>query len=59
MVSKGANVNHKNDHGETPLHTAAFRGKEKSVMLLLLHRADPNITNKYVVSAAPSAALGA
>jgi len=47
MVRKGVDVNQKNLQGETPLHMAAFRGKDKSVSLLLWNQADPNITNKY------------
>ena len=46
MIRKGVNINQQNQQGETPLHMAAFRGKEKSVALLLWNQADPNLKNK-------------
>lgn len=48
MLQKGAEVNTQNLQGDTPLHMAAFRGREKSVSLLLWNNADPNLRNKYV-----------
>ena len=48
MIRKGVNINKQNQSGETPLHMAAFRGKDQSVSLLLWNQADPNIKNKYV-----------
>jgi ankyrin repeat protein len=47
MLQKGAEVNTQNLQGDTPLHMAAFRGREKSVSLLLWNQADPNLRNKY------------
>ena len=49
MIRKGVNINKQNQQGETPLHMAAFRGKDKSVSLLLWNQADPNLQNKYEI----------
>ena len=49
MLKKGANVNEKNNQGETPLHEAAFRGNKNTVLFFVKYStADVNITNKYV-----------
>ena len=50
MVRKGAIVNRSNQQGEYPLHTAAARGKEKSVRLLLLNQALPDALNRYLLA---------
>ena len=35
MISKGADVNSQDKSGETPLHQAALRGLEESVIMLI------------------------
>ena len=50
MIRKGVQINKQNQSGESPLHMAAFRGKDQSVSLLLWNQADPNLKNKYVFS---------
>ena len=38
-------VNLPNKNGDRPLHSACWRGSEKTITLLLKHNADPNLTN--------------
>ncbi len=47
MISKGADVNGQNKHGETPLHQAAQRGRDQNVLFLLNNKANANQPNKY------------
>jgi len=47
LIRKGANINKQNRSGDCPLHSAAFRGKDHSVSLLLWNQANPNLKNKY------------
>ena len=42
LLREGANINQKNERGNTALHYAAERGKIEVVKLLLDNRADPN-----------------
>ena len=35
MISRGADVNSQDKNGETPLHQAALRGLEESVVMLI------------------------
>jgi len=46
LISKGADVNARNDDGATPLLGAAFLGRAEAVKLLLAKGADPNLRNK-------------
>ena len=46
LVKHGANVNAKDDTGETPLHVAAFLSRASSVEALLAARADPNARDR-------------
>ena len=45
LIDKGADVNHKNTDGATPLHAAAFFGQFDLVELLLENKADINSRN--------------
>jgi hypothetical protein len=45
-LAKGAEVNSRDDIGNTPLHYAAFTGKKAMVELLLKNKADATITNQ-------------
>ena len=49
FLSKGANPNIQDIHGNTPLWTAIFESKKEFnvVKLLLKYGADPNVLNKY------------
>lgn len=46
MIRKGVDINKQNQSNDTPLHSAAFRGKDRSVSLLLWNQADANLRNK-------------
>ena len=46
LVEHGADVNAKNDLGQTPLHLAAWQGSLKAVKWLVNHGADPMIRDK-------------
>lgn len=43
LIDAGADLNHRNDYGRTPLMNAASFGKEKPCILLLNAGADANI----------------
>ncbi|KAK8246888.1 ankyrin repeat protein, partial [Phyllosticta capitalensis] len=43
LLDKGADINMKNNWGETPLYGAAARGYEESVRALLNGNADPTV----------------
>ena len=45
MLSYGADVNAKNNNGNTPLHLASRKGHTEIVKLLLEHGADANVKN--------------
>jgi ankyrin repeat protein len=45
MVSKGAELNIRNDNGWTPLIWASIKGRKKSVEFLLKHKANINVCN--------------
>lgn len=45
-IKHGVNVNQINDKGETPLHTAAFKGQEDVVEALLKHNAQLDVKDK-------------
>lgn len=45
MIQKGANVNAKNDEGDSPLHYASMAGMNKVAEVLLRNGADVNIVN--------------
>jgi len=52
LISEGADVNVKNNDGQTPLHYAARKGHKEIVELLLAHGADVNIGADYNRTAA-------
>ena len=52
LISEGADVNVKNNDGQTPLHYAARRGHKEIVEVLLAHGADVNIGANYNQTAA-------
>ena len=52
LVERGADVNVRQRHGWTPLHTAAHNGSEELVDALLAAGADPAATNDDGVTAA-------
>jgi ankyrin repeat protein len=45
LISKGASVDARNTHGQTPLHMAAFKGHKEAAIYLLDHGADVNAEN--------------
>jgi ankyrin repeat protein len=47
LLSKGAEVDAKDDDGMTPLHMAAWKGEKAVVALLLSHGAEVNAGNKH------------
>ena len=49
IIQSKVDINLKNQQGETPLHMASFRGKEKSIDLLLSVSANCNIKNMYAI----------
>ncbi|EAY05851.1 hypothetical protein TVAG_284340 [Trichomonas vaginalis G3] len=46
LISKGANVNEKNSHGNTPLHIAALLYNKENAEVLISHGAEINCLNK-------------
>ncbi|HZS45641.1 MAG TPA: ankyrin repeat domain-containing protein [Blastocatellia bacterium] len=56
MISKGANVNAKDDAGSTPLHCAASIGRTDIAIVLLSHGADLNARNSFGLTALHEAA---
>lgn len=51
MVEKGADVNHPNTYGNTPLHEASLRGSIKCMEFLLSQKARLDVQNRCVPSA--------
>ena len=47
LIKQGADVNAKNDFGETPLHTAARNNTHEVAEVLLKHGTEVNVKNKY------------
>lgn len=47
LLLRKANPNATDDGGSTPLHRAAYLGREAAAEVLLLNKADPNIVDKY------------
>ena len=47
MIERGAFINARNAHGETPLHQAVLRGSPQLFVLLVNRGADYKMTNKY------------
>ncbi|MDJ0578866.1 ankyrin repeat domain-containing protein [Crocosphaera sp.] len=47
LINHGADVNAKNEYGETPLHTAVLSENKEIVELLINHGADVNAKNEY------------
>jgi len=45
LLGRGAEVDRRNDRGQTPLGGAAFKGDEEIVALLLAHGADIDADN--------------
>ncbi|EAY18970.1 hypothetical protein TVAG_147150 [Trichomonas vaginalis G3] len=46
LISHGANINVKNEYGDSPLHFAVKSNSKKKVEFLILHGADVNATNQ-------------
>jgi ankyrin repeat protein len=46
LLSKGAEIDAKDDDGMTPLHIAAWKGRKAVVQLLLSHGTEVNARNK-------------
>lgn len=46
LLDRGANLNARNNFGESPLHSACLRGNIDAVRFLVLNRADLNIVNR-------------
>ncbi|MGZ8848200.1 MAG: ankyrin repeat domain-containing protein [Pyrinomonadaceae bacterium] len=46
LLSRGANVNHQDNDGDTPVHGAALYGNVKILVMLLDAQANPNVKNK-------------
>ena len=47
LLSRGADVNVRHEHGHAPLNIAAEGGKPRTVEILLTHSADPNVPDKW------------
>lgn len=47
MVLKGIDVNARNRHGESPLHSALLKSNQRAIMSLLSRNGDPNLRNSY------------
>uniref|UniRef100_A0A4W3ID53 Ankyrin repeat and FYVE domain containing 1 n=1 Tax=Callorhinchus milii TaxID=7868 RepID=A0A4W3ID53_CALMI len=56
LVAHGAKVNHNNEWGETPLHTACRHGLASLTVELLLHGANPNIQTSQPLPTCPGPA---
>ena len=41
LLKRGADPNRTNDHGQTPLAGAIFKGEDEVVRILMAHGADP------------------
>lgn len=46
LIKRGANINHKNKYGATPLIIAALTGPQSFIEFLIEHGADINAVNK-------------
>jgi ankyrin repeat protein len=46
LVDAGSNVNERDTHGYTPLIIAAKKNQTEAIKYLLLHGADPKVTNE-------------
>lgn len=57
ILSRGVNINARNEHGMTALMRAAHNGHDRMVRALLEHRADPNITRNDKFTALALAAF--
>ena len=47
LVEKNANVNYKTKFGDTPLHSAAFHGRDEAIRFLVSKGAEINIISNY------------
>ena len=56
LVMRGANVNARSRHGDTPLMAAIHQGNSECAMLLITHKAKVNLANRLGLTALHAAA---
>lgn len=58
LLAKGADINSRDQHGQTAIMNAAHRGQVELVSLLIEYGADLNVTAKYNLSALMLSLIG-